>query len=623
MLILVVGCTEHDDDDTTQADDDTTAADDDSVDDDSADDDSADDDSADDDDTDDCVDSTELLPTDTAILAMTRTEDGTLWAQGDEYRWWSDRGKGWEPVDSLRGNGASEITSEGLEIWIDDLEGVFYSEGISWTEVPTGLPGGAVRDIAGLGDGRIALLTDEELPGDGGFVDIRLLVGDEGGFVLTDLGEIQDHGRVIGGDGTGRALAAAQGTAWLLEGDSWTEVALPIVDYWTDVVGFDGRWVLVSIYGTVLRGSPGDWEIEQVDVYDPRLAGVTEVDLWLVGAVSNVEYETGVIWHSQGAGWSPVPGPTSALHAAVAPSAGTVVVGGAGPSIGRGDAGGVEVEWTTRHLVGEGDAWSAPDGRVFLATYYGQLEVDDGGTWTNLGTVGDGGYGFEVYGCETEVFAMSDEGAFATWDGATLEHDELATDEYTFFFGLGVTPDCVPVVAGSQSNYEEITTPIVRYLTDEGWVELPTLPDRYANNVLAMSLTDLLVSTSDGLYRGDGETWSPVSGTTDDVSDLAQTSDGRIWVSTQNAGLNELVGDALVPVSGTPSRIDHLLPHGDALFAMEWDDGLGTVHRWDGAWEAITTTDDVSALMALEGESYLLVLTWETITRVCLEDDAA
>jgi len=218
---------------------------------------------------------------------------------------------------------------------------------------------------------------------------------------------------------------------------------------------------------------------------------------------------------------------------------------------------------------------------------------------------------------------LSGEGAFASWDGTNLEHDDLTTEVYSYFHGLGVTPDCVPVVAGTQTTEEEIDTPFVRYLADEGWLDLPTPPDRSAYRVLAMSTTDLLVVTNDGLYRGDGETWTAISGTTDDVSDMVRTSDGRTWVSTQNAGLNELVGDALVPVSGSPTRVDHLLPRGDALFAMEWTDGLGTVHRWDGAWEAIITTDDVSALMALEGDSYLLVLTWEAITRVCLDGFAS
>ncbi len=572
-------------------------------------------------DTDDCVDSTETLTTDTAIVALTHTEDGTLWAMGGSHGWWADSGTGWEPVDDLSGTGAWEITSEGSDIWVGGQWGVFYSDGMAWTEVPTGLPDdGSVVDIAGLGDGRVALISNEWID-DGNGAHVRLHAGNAGGITTTDLGWIADAGRAVGGDGAGRALAVGEvGGAWLLEEDTWTEVTLPVEAYWTDVIGFDGRWVLVSSDGTVLRGSPGNWETEEVAVNMPRLAGVAEDELWIAGSVSALEYETGVIWHDQGQGWSPVAGPESALYAAVAPSAGTLVVGGEGPSIGRGDADGVGVEWTASYLVGGGEAWSAPDGRVFLATFHGQFVVDDAGTWTTLGSIGDGGSDIEIDGCETTVFAMSGEGELVTWDGVTLEHYDLPVEENTQYNDLNVTPDCVPVVVGKRTGEGEVDTPVALYLSNEDWVDLPTPPGSYANHVLAISPSDLLVATNEGLYRGDGEAWSAVSGTTDDVKDLVRTSDGRIWVSIKNAGLHELVADALVPVSGSPTRVDHLLPQGDALLCMEWSNDIGTVHRWDGAWETITTTDDVSALMALEGESYLLILTWDELIRICLDN---
>lgn len=432
---------------------------------------------------------------------------------------------------------------------------------------------------------------------------------------------MDEYGRVVGGDGAGAALAAGGRVAWLLEGDTWSELTLPFEAYWVDIVGFDGHWVLVSTHGTVLRGSPDAWIVEEVEVFEPRLTGSAEDDIWVAG--KNLEHDGGVVWLYQGAGWSEVPSPEQPLEAAMASGAGEIVVGGDGPTIGRGDSNGVEVEWTNHSLDGNGAVWSAPDGKVFLVDHHGQLFVDEGGVWTTLGWVGNGGSDIEIDGCETVVFAMSGEGEVVSWDGSTLVHDELPAVESTFYSELSVTPECVPVVGGVHTGEGEVVTPVVRYLDGDSWTDLPTPPDGTVHEVLAASPSDLLVATNDGLYRGDGENWMPVSGTTDDVSDLTSTSDGRVWISTQNVGLNELVGDALVPVSGSPTRVDLLLPQEDALFAKEWSNDIATIHRWDGAWETITTSDEVGALLAFEGDTYLLVVTHDALARVCLDDGAS
>ena len=131
-----------------------------------------------DDDADGCVDETELLPTDIAITGLTRTSDGTLWAMGNAFRWWANSGFGWEPVDSLRGTGGDAITTEGSTLWAAGQWGVFRSEGASWTDESAGLPdGGTLRDVAGLGDGRIAMVSSQEV-NEGGSVRVRLYVWD-------------------------------------------------------------------------------------------------------------------------------------------------------------------------------------------------------------------------------------------------------------------------------------------------------------------------------------------------------------------------------------------------------------------------------------------------------------
>ena len=569
-----------------------------------------------------CFDETEQLPTDTAITGLTRSADGTLWAMGNDFRWWADSGAGWAPVDSLRGTGGSGIAAEGSTLWAVGQWGVFHSEGVVWTDESAALTDdGTPQDVAGLGDGRVAVVSSEEANGGNG-VRVRLHVWDAGEFTTTDLGWITDYGRAVSGDGAGAALVAGESVVWLLEGDEWSELTLPVADYWVDVLGFDGYWILVSTYGTVLRGSADGWDIEEVEVYEPRLAGTATDDLWIAGMNADT-HEGGVIWRDQGAGWAEVPAPEQTLRTAVSSDAGELVVGGDGPTIGRGDGAGVDVEWTNPSLVGDGAIWSASDGKVFFVDHQGQLLVDEEGVWTTLGWVGNGGYDVDMDGCQALVFALSGEGEVVTWDGNTLESEALQPDESTFYSALSVTSECVPVVGGVETSEDEDFTPVVRYRDGNSWTDLPIPPDRSVHEVLATSPTDLVIATGQGLYRGDGATWTSVTGTTDDISDLAQTADGRVWVSTQNAGLNELVGDALVPVSGSPTRVDLLLPLGNALLAKEWSNDIATIHRWDGTWETVTTSDEVGALLALEGDDYLLVITWDSLSRVCLGDGAS
>lgn len=83
---------------------------------------------------------------------------------GNAFRWWADRGTGWEAVASLRGTGGSAVSSEGANLWVAGQWGVFHGDGESWTDLSAGLPGeGTVQDIAGLGDGRVAMVSNEEV----------------------------------------------------------------------------------------------------------------------------------------------------------------------------------------------------------------------------------------------------------------------------------------------------------------------------------------------------------------------------------------------------------------------------------------------------------------------------
>lgn len=568
--------------------------------------------------TDVCRGSTESLPDDLHVVGLTATSNGTVWALGDGGGWWRDSGAGWASVGSLRDggsvNGFGSTFATGDTVWAVGQDDLSWTVGTSWAAVDLGLDDESVQDAAGLDASTVAVVTNTFCD-DCETVDVRLRVGDASGFDLTDLGWIPDAVLAVGGDGAGRALAVSGDVGWLWDNGVWTAVTLPAVAYWTDVIGFDGQWVLAGEDGTLLRGSDGDWRAETLEVMQPRLAGTGMDDLWVLGVDAT---NTSAALHDDGTGWVVVPLPDGAWGRAVAPAVGELVTGGMGPAIARGGTSGLVQEWSTAHLIGDGAAWSAPDGTIFLAESDGFLAVDEGGAWTTVGAI-DGGQARDAAGCGDLRWALAEEGQVATWDGATLTQDAGLSEDNTWYWTIAATADCTVVAGGFHMSDDETSTAVLRALVNGAWQELPAPPGRWLNALLAASTTDLVVATSDGLYVGDGTTWSAVAGAAD-VTDLARTDDGRVWVAMDGdaRGLAELVDGALVVVDGAPDRIDTLLPHGDAVITAGWEGESTAIRRWDGTWTDLTSVDGSLGALGIEGEDTLLVLTWDMAERVCL-----
>lgn len=577
------------------------------------------------DDTAGCVDTTEVLPADSSISALSAMKDGRLWALGNAESWWKNEGEGWSAVPELAGTGGYMLATEGELLWVASHSAVFTTRGTSWTEVGVDLEGEEnIEGLAGLGDGRVAIVSEEDMnpeceedcPTQNRIV---LRVGDADGFETTDLGTIEKSVWAVGSDGEGHALAAGYDDAWYYDGESWSELSLPVEGYWTDILGFGGEWVLLSEDGLVLRGAPDAWSQENLEVSVPRLSGDSLSNLWIVG--TDVAPWGTFIYHDGGEGWVLVAGP-DIQYAAVLARDGEVIIGGEGPAIARGDASGVAVEWTTPQITGGGDAWSMPDGAVFLAQYNGGLAVDREGIWTTLATDDESDTRFvSANGCDGIAYALSESASLVAWNGEEIERDDGLYGEGTFAWDLGMTADCVPVV--SSESFEEGENANVRLdaRIDGLWVSLEAPPGGFAYALLAPSLEDMLIATDEGLYAGDGATWTAISGVPSFVGDLARTEDGRVWVATQEDGLLELVDGALVAVEGSPERIDRLLAWGNAVFATAYDLGAheASVHRWDGAWTELARPKDAGALLAIEGGDTLLVLEYDQLTRVCLD----
>lgn len=563
-----------------------------------------------------CTGSTESLPDDLHVVGLTATSNGTVWALGDGGGWWRDSGAGWASVGSLRdgGNGFRSTFATGDTVWAVGQDGLSWTVGTSWTAVDLGLDHESVQDAAGLDASTVAVVTNTFCD-DCETVDVRLRIGDAAGFELTDLGWIPDSVLAVGGDGAGRALAVSGGVAWLWDNGVWAGVTLPAVAYWTDVVGFDGQWVLVGDDGTLARGTDGAWSTETLPVTQPRLSGTGMDDLWVLGVDAAF---ASAAFHDDGTGWVAVPLPDGEWGSAVAPAVGDLVTGGVGPAIARGGTTGLVQEWSTAHLIGDGAAWSAPDGTIFLAESDGYLAVDEGGAWTTIGQI-DGGQVRDAVGCGDLRWALAEEGQVATWDGATLTPDAGLIDDNTWYWTIAATADCTVVVGGFHMSDDETSSTVLRAQVDGAWQDLPAPPGRWLNALLAGSTTELVAATSDGLYVGDGTTWTPVPGAAD-VTDLARTADGRTWVAMASdaRGLAELVDGTLLVVDGAPDRIDTLLPDGNALITAGWEGESTVIRGWDGAWRDLASVDGSLGALGIEGEDTLLVLTWDLAERVCL-----
>ncbi len=376
---------------------------------------------------------------------------------------------------------------------------------------------------------------------------------------------------------------------------------------------------MIADDGTLATGSDGAWTLAAVDSQFPVLAGTSLDDLWVLGANSD---GASSLVHSDGASWVPVTLPQGSWNAVLAPAPGQVTVGGEGPSIASGDVGGLDLEWTTAHVLGQGSAWSAPDGTVFLAEEDGWLAVDDAGTWTTVGQLPGSWTGISASGCGSDRYALLETGELGTWDGASYTEDDALVAPDTMYFKVTTTDDCTVLAAGGAHDTNEVGTVVLRAQVDGIWEDLPPAPGQYANALLASSLTDLVVATSSGVYTGDGAAWTLVD--PNPAGDIARTSDGRVYVALDgDVGLAELVDGALVPVDGAPPRVDHLLADGTALYAWGYegttDAGLSQViRRWDGAWtvDYATGTSD-SVAVALEGADTLLVLEGDEAVSVC------
>lgn len=566
------------------------------------------------------------LPADSGIHHLFRERDGTLWAAGEAGGVLRHDGETWRRIDELSSQGYCAWTAEGDRIWAINDEELAWTTGEGWSPVPLDLePGELLYDAQGLGDGRVVASScagcDEQT-----HLDLMvssqvvLWVGDADGFEPMDLGLTHEGRAALGTDGAGHALVARGSAAWYWTGTEWSWSALPMEEAWRGVLYLDDRWVLMSSDGTLLSGVPDDWTIEETGVSGYWFAGTSRDALWLLGS----DPETGATTLSFGdsAGWTSVPVPEAQLYSIVADGE-TAIIGGTvypNPVIASGDPSGISVDWTATPIVGEGAAWSSPDGRVFLAQSRGTLSMYDDGQWTSL--YEDEVWLVDVVGHEGVVHALSTGGLLVTWDGEDLELDDTVAVEGDRYELVTVTDDGAPVIAGYywDAEVEELRTRL-EVKVGGAWTSLTPPKGNLINAVLASSLDELLVGTDLGLHLGDGERWVTLS---EDVepTDLARTADGRVWVATLEDGLFELLGGALVAVPDAPPRVEHLLTWENVVFAQAYDHEarLDTILRWDGAWTEIASFEvELShTIMAVEGGDLLWIFEESRVNETCL-----
>lgn len=578
-----------------------------------------------------CEAASAWIPVDETVVGLLHTADGVEWAVGDAGGWWRAGEAGWEALPAMRGP-IGPATSAGERLWALGSDTVSWSEGGAWTEVSTGLEWEWMRDIAGLSDGQVAVVSVEGCD-DCETVPTHLLIGGAAGFTQTELLGLTSPPNAVGADDAGGALAAGGDLAWRWDGASWIDEVLPVEGRWVDVLGFDGEWALLSSDGLLLVGAEGAWVEREVSGFGPvtavALAGTSLDDLWVVGQLGDEGEAHGAVWHDEGEGFIEVSAPASPITAATATSPGALRLGLTGPEIAEGGAGGFSTTWTTPHWEANGAAVSLSDGTNLFIDTDGRLTVGNFDEWTVRGEM-------ELEHPETVLalslgeaaYAVTESGAFLDWDvttAAAARSDLALGDEMVE--ALAVTGAGEPVVGGfgfQGEGEEQVPTGMLLARAAGEWTEI-ALPEGagpiYA--IDAPTLTELTVWDTVTLWTGDGSSWTAVE-SPGWVQDLQRGPDDRLWLALDGevAGLAELVGGVVEPVADGPGPLRWVLPVEGAVLTVAYEDGETILGRWDGAWTELDRRADYWAVTRpdaadLEGER-LLLLSDLSIERVCL-----